>query len=127
MPTIEGYNGAHTGTQIDSAISAVQQKQTSWDAKQDAIKMYPVTLLSTGWDSSAKTQTVTVPGILADETKQLIRAIAASDSQSAYDDAGVYPSAQAANSLTFTTEDVPSTNLTVYVVVTPLVQGGDAG
>lgn len=37
MPTDEGYNGAHTGAQIDAAISAVRQKETTWDGKQDKL------------------------------------------------------------------------------------------
>lgn len=33
MPTTEGYNGSHTGQEIDAAISAVKQKETTWDLK----------------------------------------------------------------------------------------------
>ena len=76
-----------------------------------------VTLSASGWDSSAKTQTVTVSGVLADETKQLITPAPAAASQVAYYNAGIRCTGQAANNLTFTAETIPSTNLTVYVTV----------
>lgn len=75
-----------------------------------------VTLSASGWDSS-KAQTVTVSGVLADETKQLITPAPAAASQAAYYNAGIRCTGQAANSLTFTAETIPSTNLTVYVTV----------
>lgn len=76
-----------------------------------------VTLSASGWDSSAKTQTVTVSGVLADESKQLILPCPSAASISAYTEAGILCTGQAANSLTFTAETVPSTNLSVYVTV----------
>ena len=76
-----------------------------------------VTLSASGWNSSSKTQTVTVSGVLADETKQLITPAPAAASQAAYYNAGIRCTGQAANSLTFTAETIPSTNLTVYVTV----------
>lgn len=119
MPTTEGYNGAHTGAQIDAAISAVRQKESTWDGKASKPIYRTVTLASGGWSSNA--QTVSVPGVLADETKQLIQPIAASSSKEAYEEAGVSCTAQAANSLTFTCSEVPATNLTVYIVITEVV------
>ena len=76
-----------------------------------------VTLSASGWNSSSKTQTVTVSGVLADETKQLITPAPAAASQAAYYNAGIRCTGQAANNLTFTAETIPSTNLTVYVTV----------
>ena len=32
-----GYNGAYTGSQIDAAIGAVRDKETTWDGKQDKL------------------------------------------------------------------------------------------
>ena len=43
-----------------------------------------VTLAASGWNSPAKTQTVTVSGVLADETNQLITPAPAVASQAAY-------------------------------------------
>ena len=76
-----------------------------------------VTLSASGWDSSAKTQTVTVSGVLADETKQLITPTPAASSQAAYYNAGIRCTGQSANELTFTAETVPTEDLTIYVTI----------
>lgn len=75
-----------------------------------------VTLPASGWSSN--TQTVTVNGVLADESAQLIQPMPAVASQQAYMTAGIYCSGQAANSLTFTCSEVPTENITIYVVIT---------
>lgn len=76
-----------------------------------------VTLKSTGWDSIAKTQTVTVAGISADESAQRIIPIAHADSRSAYNEAGCMGVGQGEGSLTFKCETVPSVDLKVWVEV----------
>lgn len=73
-----------------------------------------VTLSSSGW--SNLTQTVTVNGISADESAQLIMPVPQIASSSAYNSAGIRLTAQAANSLTFTASSAPSTNINVYIV-----------
>lgn len=77
-----------------------------------------ITLTTSGWSSN--TQTVTVSGVSATETAQLIAPTPAIASQSAYYEAGIMCTGQAANSLTFTCQTVPTSNLTVYVVIQPL-------
>ena len=74
-----------------------------------------VTLTTSGWSSN--TQTVTVSGVSADETAQLIMPVPALASQTAYYEAGILVTGQAANSLTFTCQTVPTADLTVYVVM----------
>ena len=74
-----------------------------------------VTLSASGWADNA--QTVTVQGVVADETAQLIQPMPAVASQEAYYAAGILCTGQAANSLTFTCQTVPTENLTVYVVI----------
>lgn len=76
-----------------------------------------VTLSASGWNSSAKTQTVTVTGVLADETKQLITPIPALASQTAYYNADIRCTGQSANKLTFTAKTIPTADLTVYVTI----------
>lgn len=71
-----------------------------------------VTLSASGW--SNKQQTVTVTGVTADN---LVIPGPAPASYAAYAENGVYCSAQAADSLTFTCDSVPSTDLTVNVAV----------
>lgn len=77
-----------------------------------------VTLTSSGWSSN--TQTVTVSGVVASETAQLITPTPAIASQTAYYEAGIMCTNQGTNSLTFTCQTVPTSNLTVYVVIQPL-------
>lgn len=77
-----------------------------------------ITLTAAGWSSNA--QTVTVSGVSASEPAQLITPTPAIASQSAYYEAGIMCTGQAANSLTFTCQTVPTSNLTVYVVIQPL-------
>ena len=74
-----------------------------------------VTLTTSGWSSN--TQTVTVSGVSADETAQLIMPVPALASQTAYYEAGILVTGQAAKSLTFTCQNVPTEDLTVYVVI----------
>lgn len=75
-----------------------------------------ITLTTSGWSSN--TQTVTVNGVLADETKQLIQPMPAVASQSAYIEAGIICTAQAENSLTFTCSTVPTEDISLFVVIT---------
>ena len=103
IATLNGY----VGSMIDSATP----------------KFVSVTLSSASWDSTAKTQTATVTGVLDDETKQLITPTPALASQAAYYEAGILCTGQAADSLTFTCTTVPSADLTVYVVIQEVVYG----
>ncbi len=80
-------------------------------------KILSITLSASSWDSTALTQTVTATGVLADEMAQSITPTPALSSQVAYYDAGILCTGQAANSLTFTCETVPTIDLTVYVVI----------
>lgn len=86
--------------------------------KQQQIGYEPITLLAAGWTNSA--QTVSVPGVSATETDQLIQPVPASASRAEYESCGVRATAQAANSLTFTCTSVPASDLTVYVCMTEL-------
>lgn len=78
-------------------------------------KAHKVTLSASGW--AGNSQTVTVQGVVADETAQFIQPMPAIASQAAYMAAGIYCSGQAANSLTFTCQTAPTENITVYVVM----------
>lgn len=66
---------------------------------------------------SSLSQTVSVPGVLADETAQKITVAPASASRAAYNTAVVQCTAQATNSLTFTAVEVPSGDLAVYITI----------
>ena len=74
-----------------------------------------VTLKASGWDANAKTQTVTVSGVSADEASCMIIPMPAVANQSAYNDAGVNAVGQSANGVTFGCNSIPSVDLKVWV------------
>ena len=86
-------------------------------------KCVTVTLSSSGWDSTAKTQTAAVSGVSATETDQLITPTPSLASQPAYYEAGIKVMAQSADGLTFTADTIPTADLTVYVVIQEVTQG----
>lgn len=86
-----------------------------------AILSHSVTLTASGWNSTTKQQTVSCADILADVTKQEIHAMPVDTSAgNAYYSAGIMPVAQAANSLTFYAETIPTADIGVYVAIHPL-------
>ena len=113
LPVDEAPDGEKTLLTQD--VSVIPSGNVLTDANK--AKSVAVTLTASAWDSSAKTQTVTVSGVLADETKQLITPAPALASQAAYYDAVILCTGQAANKLTFTAKKVPTDDLTVYVTI----------
>lgn len=108
LPIANGGTGATTPADARAKLGAAAKPTVA-----------TVTLTAADWTGDAEpyTQAVTVSGILADESKQLIQPIPAEASKAVYAESGVYASAQAANSLTFSCNTKPTANLTVYVVV----------
>lgn len=81
-------------------------------------KATQVTLTAAGWDSGTKKQTVTVSGVLADTSKQVIWVAFASETAlDAYMDAGIVPVAQGANTVTFRADKVPTADISVTVLM----------
>ena len=118
--------GLATKTDISNAVSSHNSATDAHADKFAAVNaaignLTPsackVTLTASGWDSSAKTQSATVSGVLEDESKQLIMPMPAGTSMSAYNEAGIQMTAQAANTVTFTADTVPTANVEVWVVV----------
>ena len=101
-------------------LQAATKKYVDDSAMNIKPKAHKVTLTVTGWDGTTKTQTATVSGVSATETAQEIHVTPATASMTAYMEAGVYASAQAANQITFTASKVPTTNLTVYALIKTL-------
>ena len=74
------------------------------------------TLTTSGWSSNS--QTVTVNGVVVDTSAQLITVSPANKaSATAWGGAGVFCSAQGANSLTFVCDSVPSANISVNISI----------
>lgn len=78
-----------------------------------SLSMPTITLTVENWNDN--TQTVTVPGILADESAQLIFPTPAIESQETFYESNIYCSGQAENSLTFKASVAPLTDLVIYV------------
>lgn len=114
------YGADFDGSKITSVGTPVNGSDGANKAYVDskAPTSVAITLTTSGWSSN--TQTATVSGVSATETAQLITPTPAIASQSAYYEAGIMCTGQAANSLTFTCQTVPTSNLTVYVVIQPL-------
>ena len=118
--------GSGTTTNINFMNSFLTNVATPSDANDAANKKYvdskvpkatEVMLTASGWDASVKTQKVTVPSVLADETKQLIMPMPAMASQNAYAAAGIACTLQEANALTFRCQTVPTADILVFVTI----------
>lgn len=73
-------------------------------------------LTTSGW--SGNSQTVSVSGVVADTNAQIIYVSPANKaSATAWGEAGVFCSAQGANSLTFTCDSTPSANISVNISI----------
>ena len=126
VPQSGDYTAAMVGADASgtaaSAVSTHNSSSTAHSAlflaKQAQIVYRTVTLAAANWSNGA--QTVTVTGVSATETDQLIQPVPAAASRSAYESCGVQATAQATNSLTFGCESTPSSDLTVYVCITEL-------
>lgn len=102
----------------DTGIHVTAGDRTAWNAKAEKPTAVSVTLTAAGWDSSTKKQTVTVPGVLADTSKQVIWVTQTTEAAiDAYLDAGIVPVAQAANTVTLRADTVPTADITVNIVV----------
>lgn len=77
-----------------------------------------IVLNASAWDTTTKTQTITLTGIVADETKQIIHvspSTASADNMNLYYDSGIMAIGQSTNSLTFKANKIPTANITVLV------------
>lgn len=81
-------------------------------------KRVSVTLTASDWDTNKKTQTVTVMGVSADESAQVIQPIPALASRDGYNTFGIRAISQAKNSITFIAGIIPASDLNVYIVIT---------
>lgn len=102
--------GNATSDNLPSLVSGLS------DMKQDKITYTTITLTASGW-SASKTQTVTVNGVSADESAQLIAPTPAVGSLANYYASGIRCTGQAQNALTFTATYTPSADVVVYVVI----------
>lgn len=92
---------------------------TMCDVKKSVgTKAHRAVLTVAGWNATTKKQTVTVPGVLADTSKQVIWVTQTTEAAiDAYLEAGIVPVAQAANAVTLRADTVPTADITVNIVV----------
>ena len=81
--------------------------------------LVPVTLAANGWISGL--QTVTVAGVLADETEQMITIVPASTSRLAFERSMVEAVGHDYNTVTFSFLTIPKSDLSVYVIIDNVV------
>lgn len=127
----EARYGEEVRGSIINALEAVNDDNNKYIGIKDEIEdIYSqltncpeITLLASGWVDGE--QTVTVEGILADESKQIIEIIPAKASIANYLEAKIYCSAQGEDELTFTIggEAIPSSDLNVYVATRLIFDG----
>ena len=125
MPTRDGSEVIlHTGktnTTHTVSIDKVTESIVKLDEKflPDTVATKPsmtrITLSASSWDATALTQSVTVTGISADETAQIIQCSPYGASMAAAVESGIYCSGQAADSLTFTCTSVPTEDVQFVV------------
>ena len=85
------------------------------------VSMRKVTLTTAGWGSSTKQQTVAVPGILADGTKQKVICSPIDESyDSAWNSCYVQCVGHGADSLTFQCDEIPTAAIEVFVSIQPV-------
>jgi hypothetical protein len=77
--------------------------------------LVPITLAANGWTGGL--QTVTVAGVLADETEQMITIVPASASRVEFERSMVEAVGQDYNTVTFSFLTVPKSDLSVYVII----------
>lgn len=75
----------------------------------------PATLTKAGWSNNQ--QTIAVSGIVADEEAQIIRPIPAISHRTKYIESEILCVNQANNSLTFTTGNVPDSDISLYIAI----------
>lgn len=108
--------GRHIRVLFDAASNTAQVlNSANTKATQNRLKTAIITLTAKGWNEN--TQTVAAPGVPADSEDNAVFPAPAPDHQTAYVDAGIRCTVQADSTLTFVCDVVPTTDITVNVVI----------
>lgn len=119
-PTADDVGAVPTARKINNKQLNADITLTASDVNAASKASYvSATLTTSGWSSNA--QTLTVSGVLADATKQLIVPCPQNETAlTAWTEAGVKAVSQAANSLTFKCDSTPSANIPLYIAIIPI-------
>ena len=104
-------NNYPTNDDLTNIVNAIDE------TKADTPKISTIILSSSSWNITTLQQEVAVTGISADQTAQIITISPDTSCYTEYLDAGVQCIGQVENSLTFSVEEIPSSDFTVYVAV----------
>lgn len=114
---------ASAGTSYEAArADHVHPKEVSdtdratWNGKASKPKACLVTLKSSDWDATAKTQVATVASVVADEAAQMIYPMPKIGQITTYNDAGIQLIGQGAGNVTFMCDTIPEADVDVWVV-----------
>nr|DAM19005.1 MAG TPA: dockerin type 1 [Caudoviricetes sp.] len=110
LPCVVSY---HTGAGGQFIIS-------NTGVSENGAKYVIVQLTESGW-SEEKKQIISVPGLKEDVLKQLIIPTQPSTDIEKYYSAGIRISARGDNTLTFSCDTIPTANITVVLVIIPIV------
>ena len=110
--TLSSFGITATADQLNYTSGVTSNIQNQLNAKQAKHATVSVTLNASGW--SNKSQTITVNGVTASNT---VIVGPAPTSVDLYGNAGIICTAQAANSLSFSCNIVPTSNITVNVII----------
>lgn len=120
MPTTADIGAVPTTRTVNGKQLTADISLTAADVNAASKATYvSVTLPNTGWNNNQRA--LTVNGVLADATKQLI--VPCPQNATAMDvwnEAGVKAIAQAANSLTFKCDSTPTASIPLYVAIIPI-------
>ena len=104
---------AHTG---NADIHVTADEKAKWNASGSKPKACLVTLTPADWSADAKTQTVTVASVVADEAAQMIHPMPKIGQLTAYNDAGIQLIGQGEGNVTFICDTIPEADVDVWVV-----------
>ena len=114
-PTWKNGSAPALSAEILQALTdAVQEHDEALPKKADTATTASYMLPVAGWDSEAKTQTVSATGMSASAN---IIVVAAPESYIPYNEAGIRCTGQGTDTLTFTCEEVPTEDVTANVLV----------
>ena len=109
----------YVGSMIDFAIGEYGVSnidRANWNAKASKPKACLVTLGSSDWDATAKTQVVAVSSVVADEPLQIIHPIPKIGQSADYNAAGIQLVGRGAGNVTFMCNTIPEKDIEVWVV-----------
>ena len=110
--TLSSFGITATAAQLNHTSGVTSNIQTQLNAKQAKHSTVTVTLNSANWNN--KNQTVTVSGVTASNT---VIVGPAPSSVDLYSNAGIFCTTQAANSLTFSCNITPTSNISINVII----------